>query len=505
MAVATGATPLSRLGAQRVTALAAGIGRVARNYVLLSGAEILAKLITFAAFTYMGRVLGPERIGNLEFTLAVMVFFTLVVDFGLGVCGAREIARDPSRTSLYYCDLVGIRMLLAAASFAVLLVVVALMRKSAEVKLLLTLYGVSLFAFPALLVWLFQGCDRMRWVAACSLIRQGVFAGLVFLFLRPTTPLAYIGVFELGSAFAVATACLYLARTRLGLGWPRPAFAWGRWREHLREGAPICLSELTWACGLYFATVLLAFVAPDKFVGWFGTSHRALMALHTFVWLYLFNLLPSISRCAALPERHLQDLLRRSLALSAWGGILVALILTALSSELLTLAYGEQFSGSGPVFGVLVWTLPAALLSGHYRYTLIAYGQQRWLLCATTLSAAVSVLLGFVLIPRFAALGAAATLLASILVNFVLVYRYTRRVVAEIALWRHLERPVAALVAAAVVLGGLRPWNAWMAAGAAGIVYLLLLALWEREELPTLFGLLPKSAPEMRREAVGAR
>ena len=37
------------------------------------------------------------------------------------------------------------------------------------------------------------------------------------------------------------------------------------------------------------------------------------MALHTFVWLYFFNLLPSISRCVGQPREYLQGLMSRSI------------------------------------------------------------------------------------------------------------------------------------------------------------------------------------------------
>src|SRR5689334_1110911 len=67
---------------------------LAFNFAVLAGGEFLAKLLTFAVFTFLARTLGPARYGNIEFTLAVMVFFTLVVDSGLSTYGAREIARD---------------------------------------------------------------------------------------------------------------------------------------------------------------------------------------------------------------------------------------------------------------------------------------------------------------------------------------------------------------------------------------------------------------------------
>ncbi len=504
MAAAAEAPAVPRVRSKTAVLAAPASGRVAANFFLLSGAEFLAKLMTFAAFTYLGRALGPERYGNLEFTLAVMVFFTLPVDFGLGVFGAREIARDSSRALVLYNDIAGLRLLLAGGSFVSLLAFVALIDKPAEVKLLLCLYGTSLFALPAFLQWFFQGHDRMLWVAVTSLLRQGVFAALLFLFLRPDTPLLYIGLFECLSVFGVAAFCQLFAARRLGFRLPRPRWNLRRWVEHFREALPIGLSELTWACVLYFATVRLAFVVADKYVGLFGTSHRAVMALHTFVWLYLFNLLPSISRCVSLPQEHLLRLMRRSLNIAAWGSILVSFLMTALSRELLTLAYGPLFAEAAPLFSVLVWMVPVALLSGHYRYTLIAYERQRWLLYSTALSGAACILLSFILIPPLGAIGAAFALLGALIVNFALAYYWVRRDVARIDFLSHLLKPLLAMCGALTLFVIAKPLSPWIAAAAAAAAYLGFFAAWQREDLLHLVGLLPKRFPWTNGERVRA-
>src|SRR5215471_611553 len=71
--------------------------RLATNLIFLLAGEFTAKLLTFGSFSYLARTFGPRDYGFIEFTLALMVFFTLPVDLGLGSYGAREIARDPSR------------------------------------------------------------------------------------------------------------------------------------------------------------------------------------------------------------------------------------------------------------------------------------------------------------------------------------------------------------------------------------------------------------------------
>jgi O-antigen/teichoic acid export membrane protein len=222
----------------------------------------------------------------------------------------------------------------------------------------------------------------------------------------------------------------------------------------------------------YFCTVLLGFVFSDVSLGWFGASHRALMALHTFVWLYFFNLLPSISRCVALPNRHLLELMDRSIRFAAWTGLFAVGVLSALAPLMLTIVYGPAFRAAISSFAVLAWMLPVAMLSGHHRYILIAYNQQKTLLTCTAASAVAAVLLGFLLVPLYGGVGAAWALLIANVINFVLVYLAVRRLVAEVSVHRQLAGPLMAFGLSLVAYLALVGWNPWCALAAALVLYM---------------------------------
>ncbi|MGA2606467.1 MAG: oligosaccharide flippase family protein [Terriglobia bacterium] len=446
--------------------------RLAINYLFLSGGEFTAKLLTFASFTYLARVLGPLNYGSVEFTLAAMVFFTLPADLGLASYGAREVARHPDRASRLLHEITGLRVALTLGSMLALGIFILVIHKSNELKILLALYGVSLLAGPFLLQWFFQAHDQMHWVGIASIVRQAGFAGLVFLMCRRGSPLSYIGFIECASVAAMTVFCLYVSRHRMGFAWPWPDLHVIRLMGHIREAAPIGLNELAWAFMWYFCTVLLGFIFPDRSLGWFGASHRAVMALHTFVYLYFFNLLPSISRCAALPHKYLLELMDRSIRLGAWASLFLAALLTALAPQLLTLMYGPPFRPASHSFSILVWMLPVAMLSGHHRYILIAYNHQKTLLRCTAYSAAVAVLLGFALVPFYRGPGAAWALLIALLLNLALVYISVRRLVVEVPVHRQLAAPLTALAVSVILYLVLARWNVGVALAASAAVYM---------------------------------
>lgn len=449
--------------------------KIAVNYIYLSGGEFAAKLLTFASFSYLAHVLGPLDYGGVEFALALMVFFSQVSDLGLGSYGAREIARDPSRELSLLREVTMLRMILSVCSMLGLGILIIGIQKSSELKLTLAFFGFSLLGGPFLLQWFFQAHDRMHLVGIASVIRQAGFAFLVFALCRRGARLAYVGIAECFSVLSVGIFCVYLIRHEIHSARHRWENFFPRLWIHFKEACPIGLTELAWAFMFYFCTVILGFMFSDSSLGWFGVSHRTLMALHTFVWLYFFNMLPSISRFTKQPLENLLKLAEGSIQFSAWTGLFIAGLMTALAPVVLSLIYGSLFAGAARSFSILAWVIPVAMLSGHHRYILIAFGFQKELLRCTCISAASSILLGFALIPFYDAVGAAAALLIANVANFVLVYRAVRRRVTEVPVLPYITMPLLAFAAAAVAYRVAVEWSVSAAVAAAIAVYLAAL------------------------------
>jgi O-antigen/teichoic acid export membrane protein len=450
--------------------------RLAINLLYLTCGELAAKLLTLASFAYLARTLDPSGYGSVEFTLAVMVFFTLPVDLGLSWYGAREIAHKPETARRLLHEITGLRLVLALCSMFALAVFILFLHKSAEQKILLSFYGASLLGLPFLLPWFFQAHDQMHWVAIASIMRQACFALAVFLVCRGGSPLIYVGMIECLSVGTVSAFSLYVTHYQMGFPWAWPDLHITRLMAHLRAAAPIGFAELAWAFMWYFCTVLLGFTVANRTLGWFGASHRAVMALHTFVPLYFFNMLPSIARCAGRPHAELLSLMDRSVRFLSWMGLFAAGLFTAAAPETMALLYGSSFRPAADTFRILVWMLPIAMLSGHHRFILIAYSQQKRLMTCTIISAAIAVIFGFALIPSLQGRGAAWALIIANFVNLVLVYFSVRKLVVEVPLLRELVKPLAALAVSALAFLLLEKCNIWIALAAGSAVYAAVLA-----------------------------
>jgi O-antigen/teichoic acid export membrane protein len=449
-----------------------------KNFLLLGAGEFASKVFSFLAFAYLARVLGPKEFGQIEFALALIVFFSLLVDCGLSSYGAREIAKDESALGRLSTNIVLMRCLLGASAFAILIIFLAFLDKPWSVEKLILLYGLTLLAQPGLLPWVFQGRDLMGYVALASVMRWVFFAVGVLIFVRDPETAWIVPVIE-GAAILCVVIYYFVAYSRHfgSLGGAldyRPAAAM------LRQAFPIGASELVWALKVYFATVLLGIYTNGPEVGWFGAAHRLVISLHAFVWLYFFNLLPSISRQSQGSVDSLQRLIGGSLQITSWLGVFVALVGTALAKPVITLVYGLQYEAAVGAFQVLIWLIPLALVSGHFRYTLIAYDRQGLEFLTAACGGALNVVLNLTLNAVYGIIGAAVSLVAAEGIILWLSYLFVRRTITRIPIATYLWRPATGAATLGAILYFLPALNIWIIGGSTVIVFFGALSLSHR-------------------------
>src|SRR5215813_5248267 len=380
-----------------------------KNFLSLAGAEVISKLVTFAAIAYLARVAGPGGFGYLEFAGATLFCAWLLVEQGFGSYGAREIAKAPQRTPELVVEIALARLLFAVIAYAAMIAFALLSDHTLIVTRLLLIYGASLLFGPLLLQWVFHGHDRMRVVAAAQVIRQTVFAAIVFIFVREAGRIWLAAVAEVAGVASAAVYVVRMYQRQFGVKRLRLSVT----PRLFREGAVIGLSQMFWVARIFGATLILGFIAPAEAVGYFAGALRILVALHAFVWLYCFNLLPSMSRLWREDREGFVALINRSMRVVAHLATAAGLAWVAVAPLAMTSFYGSAFAPGAETLQWLAGVCVVAALSGHYRYGLIAAGRQNVEASAAALGAVVAVVaipLGY---SRFGLRGAAMGLLTA--------------------------------------------------------------------------------------------
>ena len=313
----------------------------------------------------------------------------------------------------------------------------------------------------------------MSYVALASIIRWVTFSLGVLVFIQSSDQLLNIPIIE-GLAILL-TGIFLIGALFFNFGIPRSRINFGQSFSIFRQAFPIGASELVWAIKIFFGTIYLGLFIGGSELGWFGAANRIVISLHAFVWLYFYNLLPSISRTSQQPIRSLQRLMRISIQITAWAAIFLGVFGTAFAGKGIELLYGPQYEEAAGAFRVLIWLIPLALLSGNFRYTLIGYSKQTLEFVSALIGALVSIILNLVLIRIYGFLGAAWALVISEAVIWGVAFYFVRRTITPIIITPFLLWPMIAGLALIGTLYFLFPINIWIAGSLAVIVYVIIM------------------------------
>jgi O-antigen/teichoic acid export membrane protein len=97
----------------------------------------------------------------------------------------------------------------------------------------------------------------------------------------------------------------------------------------------------------------------------------------------------------------------RSLRVSTWGGVAVALAVVLFAHPITRVVFGPKLTGAAPLLMVLAWSLPITLAYSHARWALTAAGAQTRVLISLLTGLAVMAVVGPLLSARMGAMGLA--------------------------------------------------------------------------------------------------
>ena len=438
---------------------------VFKNYSFLAGSYAASRLLTFFSLVYIARRLGVAAFGQVNFALAIFTYATLLTHLGLMTFGTREVARDPPEIRRQVTAILSLRMALTLASFVLLLAFVYVARLDAQLKLLIILFGFSLFPTAALMDWAFKGMERMNVVGAIEIFRTTPYVALILFWVRRPSDVLRIPVFFFFSA--ALAAVLGLALFRRDYGTPHPRVDLAFWKMAMRESLPLGFAFMLLQVYYLTDTVVLGFLRGADFVGWYSAAYKSVAFILVMGGLFFETTFPVISRHYKQSSERLPGLLNTSLRVTLLLAIPMAAGGTVLAGPILIGLYGPQYRAATIAFQFLLWAVAIELVGMNWGYALMACDRAHEYMKAVGLGALLSVALNLALIPKLGLMGAGiARLTSSAAITFYFWYQF--RPVSSLSWSRHLFHPAlaGALMAAVIVSVG----HSWILRLAVGMV-----------------------------------
>lgn len=391
--------------------------RVLKNFFSLSAAQIISKAFGFFAVIYLARILGAENFGKISFAQAIVSYFLLFCNLGLDTYGIMEVSRNKGEELQNHINCIfTIEFTASIISFFLLALLVLIIPKPYEIKLLILILGFNLFAFAITIDWFFMGIERMGIIAITRILRSVLYFLLIIFLIKRNDQTIYFPFIDSITKFAFALILFifyFSKKNKIKFNFNKQA-----WISTLEQSVPIGLSLIMAMIYHNFDMIMLGFLKNEKSVGWYNAAYRIADTILTLPSIIIQVSFPTLAK-SFLDKDQMRETAHSFIKTMFYLGVPIGFGGLIIASPLIYLLYGKDYYNSIIPLQILCWNVTIIFMNTSFNRTLTAWNKQRCVLKAISCGALVNLIGNILLIPKYDMIGASvATVLAETTVLF---------------------------------------------------------------------------------------
>ncbi len=381
------------------------MGKIERNFMWLTAANVTSGLFTVILFIYLARTLEAEKFGYLSYAGALVFYMFNFIDLGLSTYGIREIAKEHSGAPEYVSNIISFKLILALGLFTGFVVISSLSHQLALVKILMLETALMFFVSALASEWAFQGLEKMHMVFVSLGFTS--FLQLLLSVLIVKSPGDLLKVPLINFFASIPVIIFFLGRLK---------FRFRLFTLDLKKIRVYLSSSIViWAISI-FAQVyngldiaILGFFRSPQEVGYFSVARRIVGGVTLLMTFLASAVLPHLSCTFKDDMPGFRQGTRRFLKMSSIILVLVFAPVMLFSGKIISLAVGNEYLPASMPLKIMMMAIVLVTFNLPYSTGLIAARMEKEVLKQACASAALSLFLNFLLIPRYGMIGASVS------------------------------------------------------------------------------------------------
>jgi O-antigen/teichoic acid export membrane protein len=388
------------------------------NLALLLSLNLLIKpLYAFGIDVSVQNTVGASEYGKYFMLLNFSLILQILLDLGLENFNRREIARHSSLLEKYLSNIITLKLTLGVVYFAVCSAIGYFILKfgAKEFRLLsVLLFNQFLASFILYFRANLGGLHMFRTDSIISVLDR-------FLVIIITGILLWGNITRRAFRiewFVYAQTVAYLLSAIVSFvivygkaKYIRPRFDFKYYIAVLKQCLPFALLILLMATYLRIDAVLLGKLLPDgsRQAGIYAHSYRIVEIFSNYGYLFAILLLPIFSRMIKNKE-PVDQLVQLSYLLIITPAIIISISCAFFKNEIINLLYNEEkeiLETSAGVFGKLIFSFLGMCTTYIFGTLITANGNLKVLNIIACIGVIISIVLNFILIPKYGVHGAA--------------------------------------------------------------------------------------------------
>lgn len=469
------------------------ISNIAKNTSYLTLALVIQKVISFTYFTLLARYLGPADLGKYYFAISFTTIFAIFIDLGFSNVLTREVAKDQKQSAYWLGNILTLKVPLSILTAGAVFLMIRALGYDGLTRTLVYVSCLSMIldSFTYTFFAISRGFHNLKYESISSVVFQ-----LIVLIIGYGALLLGRGLVAAVGALAIASLYNFLyswtiVRKKIGVAvkffYDLPTI-----KLILRISWPFAAYAIFQRLYVYLDSVLLSVLAGDEQVGLYQVAFKIIFALQFLPMAFTASLYPAMSaywqtnrqQLAVSFERAINYLLIISLPIIV-GAVLLA--------DKIVLLFKEGYGGATLPLQISMVSLVFIFLNFPIGSLLNACDRQRRNTFNMAIVTALSVLLNFIFIPRWQAIGASLTVLITNALMFALGIYWVKKIIVYRFYKNFLvffKVLVSSAVMGLVVLGGKQYLNIFIITALGAAAYfssLFLMGGFKSEDLKSVW------------------
>ena len=151
----------------------------------------------------------------------------------------------------------------------------------------------------------------------------------------------------------------------------------------------------------------MSFLTTDEVVGWYMAAYRLAFASLFIPTGTMRAIFPVLSKYYKESLDKFKRLFEQAFKFLFFIGFSLAVLTTLLADKIILLLYGEEYANSAIILKILIWSIALVFITTLMTHTTRSSDRQSFTAKVVGFSAALNIVLNFILIPKFSYIGAA--------------------------------------------------------------------------------------------------
>lgn len=388
----------------------AGIFRlVLRSSLTVVVVTLVQKALALLLFRALALHYGPSEFGHWNTALAFVALFSVITDSGIDAIVVREVSARRADLDRFVSTALVAKLGLAVLAIALCASIAAVMPYPSRVQVLIVLSALPLIlSFNSVYADVLQARLRIGHVKMVGLTVSVLMTAGGFAVMWAGWTLTSLAVVNF--VLALPSVILYQRMAGAFVG-ARLAFDRRLASQLLSESLPLAFSGMFGVIYYRLDTILLSVLGRSEAVGYYASTYKISEALNILPGALMISVFPLMSRYARNPalKERLTVLYHTTFKYVLVAIAPVVIGISVLAEQIVLIVYSPAYLPAVAALRWIIWAELGMFLSPVVYHLLIASGRQRLLVAGAAAMAVFNVAVNVVLLPRFGAVGAAAT------------------------------------------------------------------------------------------------